>query len=87
MKTDIKVMPVIMSGGAGSRLWPASRQAMPKQLLALVTDETMVQETGSISSMVTMATIMLLAFFRLSVLIVMLCFYIGAIWGYFLLYR
>ena len=46
MKTDIKVMPVIMSGGAGSRLWPASRQAMPKQLLALVTDETMVQETA-----------------------------------------
>jgi len=35
-----------MSGGAGSRLWPASRQAMPKQLLPLVTDETMVQETA-----------------------------------------
>ena len=34
-----------MSGGAGSRLWPLSRRAMPKQLLPLVTDKTMVQET------------------------------------------
>lgn len=34
-----------MSGGAGSRLWPLSRQANPKQLLPLVTDETMIQET------------------------------------------
>mgnify|MGYP000005825719 CR=1 FL=1 len=39
------IMPVIMSGGAGSRLWPLSRQAVPKQLLPLVTDKTMVQET------------------------------------------
>jgi len=41
-----KIIPVIMSGGAGSRLWPASRQAMPKQLLPLVTHQTMVQETA-----------------------------------------
>lgn len=40
-----KIVPVIMSGGAGSRLWPLSRQAVPKQLLPLVTDQTMVQET------------------------------------------
>ncbi len=36
-----------MSGGAGSRLWPLSRQAIPKQLLPLVTNETMVQETAA----------------------------------------
>lgn len=41
-----KIIPVIMSGGAGSRLWPLSRQAMPKQLLPLVTHQTMVQETA-----------------------------------------
>lgn len=41
-----KIIPFIMSGGAGSRLWPASRQAMPKQLLPLVTEQTMVQETA-----------------------------------------
>ncbi len=40
-----KIIPVIMSGGAGSRLWPLSRQANPKQLLPLVTHETMIQET------------------------------------------
>lgn len=41
-----KIVPVIMSGGAGSRLWPLSRQANPKQLLSLVTEQTMVQETA-----------------------------------------
>ena len=40
-----KIIPVILSGGAGSRLWPASRKAEPKQLLALVTDKSMIQET------------------------------------------
>ena len=40
-----RIYPVIMSGGAGSRLWPLSRNARPKQLLPLVTDKTMVQET------------------------------------------
>lgn len=44
--SDYKIMPVIMSGGAGSRLWPASRAAAPKQLLSLVTDKTMVQDTA-----------------------------------------
>lgn len=38
--------PVILSGGAGSRLWPMSREALPKQLLPLVsTDKTLLQET------------------------------------------
>ena len=40
-----KIIPVIMSGGAGSRLWPLSRNAAPKQLLPLISDQTMVQET------------------------------------------
>ncbi len=39
--------PVILSGGAGSRLWPLSRQLYPKQLLPLVTDRTMIQDTLS----------------------------------------
>ena len=39
------IMPVIMSGGAGTRLWPASRSQMPKQLLQLTSDQTMIQET------------------------------------------
>jgi len=44
--TEINIIPVIMSGGAGTRLWPASRQAMPKQLLPLVSEQTMIQETA-----------------------------------------
>jgi len=42
----LKIIPVIMSGGAGTRLWPASRAAAPKQLLPLVTQRTMMQETA-----------------------------------------
>lgn len=36
---------VIMAGGAGTRFWPLSRAATPKQLLALVGGETMIQQT------------------------------------------
>ncbi|NMH58537.1 mannose-1-phosphate guanylyltransferase/mannose-6-phosphate isomerase [Alteromonas ponticola] len=37
--------PVILAGGSGSRLWPKSRAALPKQFLALTSDRTMLQET------------------------------------------
>ena len=39
------IFPVILSGGAGTRLWPLSREMYPKQLLALTSDLTMLQET------------------------------------------
>ena len=39
--TNRPVVPVILSGGAGSRLWPASRSRTPKQLLPLVDERTM----------------------------------------------
>lgn len=42
----MKIQPVIMSGGSGTRLWPMSRAAKPKQFLKLVTDRTMFQETA-----------------------------------------
>jgi mannose-1-phosphate guanylyltransferase/mannose-6-phosphate isomerase len=42
----MKIYPVILSGGAGTRLWPLSRAAIPKQLLPLVSDKTMLQETA-----------------------------------------
>lgn len=38
-------IPVIMSGGAGTRLWPASRGDRPKQFLPLVTERSMFAET------------------------------------------
>lgn len=39
------IFPVILSGGTGTRLWPLSRAALPKQLLALHGERTMIQET------------------------------------------
>lgn len=39
------VYPVILSGGSGTRLWPLSRAAYPKQLLALAGTKTMLQAT------------------------------------------
>ena len=41
-----KILPVILSGGAGTRLWPASRSLYPKQLLPLTGDKTMLQQTA-----------------------------------------
>ena len=41
----MKITPVILSGGSGTRLWPLSRKDYPKQYLPLVGDNTMLQET------------------------------------------
>ena len=39
------LQPVILSGGSGTRLWPLSREAYPKQFLPLTSEHTMFQET------------------------------------------
>ncbi|MBS0379610.1 MAG: mannose-1-phosphate guanylyltransferase/mannose-6-phosphate isomerase [Proteobacteria bacterium] len=39
------LVPVILSGGAGTRLWPLSRELHPKQLLPLTGENTMLQQT------------------------------------------
>jgi len=39
------IMPVILAGGSGTRLWPLSRELHPKQILSLVDDRTMLQNT------------------------------------------
>ncbi len=41
----MKIRPVILSGGSGTRLWPLSRQLFPKQFLPLAGKYTMIQET------------------------------------------
>ena len=40
-----KITPVLMSGGAGARLWPISRRARPKQFHALGGERTLIQDT------------------------------------------
>lgn len=41
----MKIVPVILSGGTGSRLWPLSRASFPKQLWPLITEKSMFQDT------------------------------------------
>ena len=46
MSATIPIIPVILSGGSGTRLWPMSRPERPKQLLALTAEATMLQLTA-----------------------------------------
>jgi mannose-1-phosphate guanylyltransferase/mannose-6-phosphate isomerase len=43
---DARITPVILSGGAGTRLWPLSRAGRPKQMLALTGAESMLRMTA-----------------------------------------
>ena len=45
--TNRLIVPVILSGGSGTRLWPMSRPERPKQLLALTAEDTMLQLTAT----------------------------------------
>lgn len=42
----MRIQPVILCGGSGTRLWPLSREQYPKQLLKLAGDHTMLQATA-----------------------------------------
>ena len=46
------IQPVILSGGSGTRLWPLSREAYPKQFLPLAGELTMLQAVPSSSGRV-----------------------------------
>ena len=39
------IIPILLAGGAGTRLWPVSRDALPKQFLPLIGDKSTYQET------------------------------------------
>jgi mannose-1-phosphate guanylyltransferase/mannose-6-phosphate isomerase len=42
---DARIIPVVLSGGSGTRLWPVSREKHPKQLQPLLGDESLLQNT------------------------------------------
>ena len=44
--SELRIVPVILSGGSGTRLWPVSRESFPKQLWPLLSDRSMIQETA-----------------------------------------
>lgn len=46
VQADGRIIPVILSGGAGAGLWPMSRESYPKQLLSLLGQHTLVQRTA-----------------------------------------
>ena len=46
MTIATRLVPVILAGGAGTRLWPVSRAALPKQLARLIGGETLPQQTA-----------------------------------------
>lgn len=45
MSDQSLIHPVVLSGGVGTRLWPLSREAFPKQFLSLAEDESLLQAT------------------------------------------
>ena len=47
MKKNQNIIPVILAGGSGTRLWPLSSQSLPKQFLSILGKETLLQETIS----------------------------------------
>ena len=46
MNSDVRVVPVILSGGTGTGLWPMSRELFPKQLLPLLAEVSLLQQTA-----------------------------------------
>ena len=44
--TTHKILPVLLAGGSGTRLWPQSREQYPKQFLSLIDDKSLLQNTG-----------------------------------------
>src|ERR1700746_1488483 len=45
LNVKLKVHPVILAGGSGTRLWPMSREQHPKQLIGLLGDDSLLQST------------------------------------------
>ncbi len=47
MNSAEQIIPVILSGGSGTRLWPVSRESFPKQFWPLISAQSMIQDTAA----------------------------------------
>jgi mannose-1-phosphate guanylyltransferase/mannose-6-phosphate isomerase len=45
-KAGVTIVPVILSGGSGTRLWPVSRESFPKQFWPLATEKSLIADTA-----------------------------------------
>ena len=45
LRINPMIIPLVLAGGSGTRLWPLSRELFPKQLLNLTDDHSMLQNT------------------------------------------
>ena len=43
---DVKIHPVLLAGGSGTRLWPLSRKSYPKQFANIIGDKTLFQQSA-----------------------------------------
>lgn len=75
------VLPVILAGGAGTRLWPLSRELYPKQLLPLISERTMLQQTLTRLEGVQAAPPLIVCNEQHRFVIAEQCRAIGAAWG------
>ncbi len=50
IQMSVTIVPVILCGGSGTRLWPVSRKSYPKQFWPLISARTMLQETAARAS-------------------------------------
>ena len=48
----MRVYPLILSGGSGSRLWPVSRASRPKQFLSLSGEHAMIAATAGVHQLI-----------------------------------
>jgi len=45
-----RIVPVILSGGSGTRLWPVSRESYPKQYWPLISERSLIEETDKVGA-------------------------------------
>ncbi len=82
---DVKVVPVILAGGVGSRLWPVSRTFFPKQFQKLLGEHSFLQNTLSRAAKVTQVPPIVVCNEEHRFLVAEQCREVGAAWDQLIL--